>query len=354
MFKKSVLALMMATLATSAFANNPAPTIKADAPNRYVVKKGDTLWDIAGRYLDAPYRWRDIWATNKQVKNPNLIYPNDVLILCVIKGQTLVGVDTGEGCAGVEAQMTNTPKTVAVRPSDEAVTAIPLSAIRQWLDRLIVVSPSDFESSPYVLSSKNSNIVTGVGDKIYVKGAGLVVGQHYGVYKKGKPYVDPATRATIGLETVQVATGTVVAMASNGIASVQITESFGKEIEEGDRVFADIGNAVPPVFYLKPANPSRGGRVVRVNDSIIASGVGGIIAINMGAAEGLRVGDVLAVHQRGIVVRDVRDHDAVVRLPSEEIGLAMVFKTFGQISYAYVLNADQPIKEGDYLTAPSR
>ena len=95
-----------AMLMTTAHANNPPPTIKADAPNRYIVKKGDTLWDISGRYLDSPWRWKEIWATNKQIKNPNLIYPDDILILCVIQGKTLVGVDTGEGCAGIEKQLT--------------------------------------------------------------------------------------------------------------------------------------------------------------------------------------------------------------------------------------------------------
>ena len=60
-----------AMLMSTAQANNPPPTIKADAPNRYIVKKGDTLWDISGRYLDSPWRWKEIWATNKQIKNRN-------------------------------------------------------------------------------------------------------------------------------------------------------------------------------------------------------------------------------------------------------------------------------------------
>ncbi|MBR7552075.1 LysM peptidoglycan-binding domain-containing protein, partial [Mycobacterium tuberculosis] len=72
---------------------------------RYVVKKGDTLWDISGKFLESPWRWKEIWATNKQIRNPHLIYPKDVIILCVIKGQKLVGVDTGEGCAGIEKAM---------------------------------------------------------------------------------------------------------------------------------------------------------------------------------------------------------------------------------------------------------
>ena len=32
-----------ALLMTTAHANNPAPAIKVDAPNRYIVKKGDTF-----------------------------------------------------------------------------------------------------------------------------------------------------------------------------------------------------------------------------------------------------------------------------------------------------------------------
>ena len=96
---KMAKALLLTAFSSSllmsvAHANNPAPTIKADAPNRYVVKKGDTLWDISGRYLDSPWRWKEIWATNTQIKNPNLIYPNDILILCVIQGKTLAARQT--------------------------------------------------------------------------------------------------------------------------------------------------------------------------------------------------------------------------------------------------------------------
>ena len=150
---------------TTAYANNPAPTIKADAPNRYTVKKGDTLWDISGRYLESPWRWKEIWATNKQIKNPNLIYPNDILILCVIQGQTLVGIDTGEGCAGIEKQLTDSGvDAVTVTSVANSIPAIPLTAIQHWLDRSTIVRPEDFNSTPYILASKNRNLITASGD----------------------------------------------------------------------------------------------------------------------------------------------------------------------------------------------
>ena len=342
-----------ALLITSAHANNPAPTIKADAPNRYVVKKGDTLWDISGRYLDSPWRWKEIWATNKQIKNPNLIYPNDVLILCVIKGQTLIGIDTGEGCAGIEKQLTGTVvNTVSVTSIANSIPAIPLTAIQHWLDRSVIVRPADFNSTPYILASKTRNLITASGDKVYAKGVPLIVGQRYGVYREGEKYVEPRTQKIIGLEVTQVASGMVTSVAANGVSSIQLTQSYGKEVREGDRVFVELNNSIPPVFYPTPAEVSRGGMIVRVMDSINSAARGSVVAINLGTAQGAKPGDVLTVYQKGPLVRDTIDNDSQVRLPSEESGMVMVFNSFADISYAYVLSSELPLNVGDQLLPP--
>ena len=50
-------------------------------PKQYIVKKGDTLWDISGVYLDEPWQWPDLWQMNPQIANPHLIYPGDALTL---------------------------------------------------------------------------------------------------------------------------------------------------------------------------------------------------------------------------------------------------------------------------------
>ncbi|MFW2178118.1 MULTISPECIES: LysM peptidoglycan-binding domain-containing protein [unclassified Moraxella] len=349
----ATLALTALTISTVATANNPPPRIKADAPNRYVVKKGDTLWDISGKFLESPWRWKEIWATNKQIKNPHLIYPKDVLILCVIKGQKLVGVDTGEGCAGVEKAMTAPPPPVAQQTVSMAgsVPPIPLSAIEVWLDRTIIVNPTDFNNTPYVLASKNKNIVTGEGNKIYTKGVPLIVGQRYGVYREGEPYIDPATKQVLALEVTQVASGVVTSVAPNGVSSLELKKSYGQEVREGDRVFVEVGHYLPPAFYPKPATVSRGGRVIRLMSSISSVGRDGVIAINLGSRDGASAGDVLAVYQKGSLVQDnfAKIKGGAVRLPSEQIGHVMVFKTFDNISYAYVLDAESPIHSDDYL-----
>lgn len=354
--KALTLSVLLGTsvLTTPAIANNPPPAIKADAPNRYIVKSGDTLWDISGKFLKSPWRWKEIWAANRQIRNPNLIYPKDVLILCTIKGRTLVGIDTGEGCAGVEKAM-KVPASTQTTTVNLAgsIPAIPLSAIEAWLDRTIIVSPDDFKSTPYVLASKNKNLITGAGDKIYARGVPLIIGQRYGVYREGEPYIDPATHQTIGLEVKQVASGVVTDVSANGISSIELKKSFEEEVREGDRVFIEVGNYLPPVFYPQPANVSRGGRIIRVMDSISHAARGSVVAINLGTAEGAKPGDVLAVYQKGALVRDdfaaEKGKGEAVRLPSERTGLVMVFKSFNNISYAYVLEAEVPLNVNDLL-----
>lgn len=351
-----VIATSLALCASAAFANNPPPTIKADAPNRYVVQKGDTLWHISGKYLDNPVRWREIWATNKQIKNPHLIYPNDVLILCIIKGQTLVGVDTGEGCVGVEKQMTAPAPTapVAINSTDNSVPAIPLSNIRHWLTYSVIVDGQDFDNTPYVLASKDGNLITAKGNKIYVKGTPLVVGQRYGVYRRGQPYVDTQTQQVVGLEVTQVAAGVVTNVSSDGVSSLQILDSYNSEVQEGDRVFVEVDAPMPAVFYPAPAEIRRGGMIARTMDGMTTAGKNSVVSINLGAVDGIKPGHILNVYKKGSLVRDVYDNNMPVRLPSELAGQIMVFKAFDRISYAYVLSADVPLKSGDQLLPPEQ
>src|SRR5688572_1370013 len=94
MFKR-LLAVAAAMLLTFAGAVISAE-LRADHPSTYVVQKGDTLWDIAGKFLGQPWLWPEIWQANPQVENPNRIYPGDVLSLVHVDGEPRI-VATSSG-----------------------------------------------------------------------------------------------------------------------------------------------------------------------------------------------------------------------------------------------------------------
>ena len=67
--RKLIISLILCSWALAA----PAATttdLAEGAPDRYVVVAGDTLWTIAKRFLKDPWKWSDLWKTNReQIRN---------------------------------------------------------------------------------------------------------------------------------------------------------------------------------------------------------------------------------------------------------------------------------------------
>ena len=101
--------------------------LRPDHPDRYVVVKGDTLWDISARFLETPWRWPEVWSFNPQIKNPHLIYPGDVVSLVYDEqGRPMLKVARGQPTVKMS------PKVRATRV-DTPISTIPLTAIEQFL-----------------------------------------------------------------------------------------------------------------------------------------------------------------------------------------------------------------------------
>src|SRR5688572_13685713 len=145
MFKRlrTVLAVACLTVATYA----AAVEVNGEHPDTYVVKKGDTLWDIAGRFLKRPWLWPEIWQANPQIQNPHLIYPGDVISLAYL----------------------DRVATVEPGPREDAapINAIALSDIEAFLKDLRVVD--GFEHLPYVVGLEEDRLRAAEGQVAYVR-----------------------------------------------------------------------------------------------------------------------------------------------------------------------------------------
>lgn len=126
-----------AATVTDEAAPAPAPAVTADAvrpdaPSRYTVKRGDTLWDISNLFLRDPWLWPEIWYVNPQVENPHLIYPGDVLALAYgADGSPRVILEQG-GAARLNPRLRSTP-------TEGPIETIPYAAIAGFLSRLAAV-----------------------------------------------------------------------------------------------------------------------------------------------------------------------------------------------------------------------
>ncbi|MTD12170.1 LysM peptidoglycan-binding domain-containing protein [Acinetobacter sp. YIM 103518] len=364
-FKKQILAVCFGVgLGTISIAEaapsrnvNP-PALKVNAPHVYIVKKGDTLWDISKKFLKNPYRWREIWASNKHVKNPHWIFPGDRLLMCTYNGRPIIGKDEGDGCDGIIRRYGN--ETINLQPQvrveslNNTIPVIPLDGIKNWLERSNIVPVNSTKNMPYVVGAKDQRVLAAKGQNIYVRGNGLEIGQRYSVYRENDPYImldAKGKKYNAGLELVEVASGIATKQAGD-ITTLEVTDSYNSEIRRGYFVMQEYEAMLPTLFY--PVNAEEviaGGKVIRVQGSIGAAAVGSVVSLDRGTNQGVKVGHVFNVNELGQAVKDQVTNETI-QLPSENVGSVMVFKAFDNISYAYVLESSLPINVGAALTPP--
>ena len=107
------IVIFLVALLIGAVAGADEVQLRNDHPQTYTVQKGDTLWDIAGRFLTQPWQWPQIWQANPQIQNPNLIYPGDV-----------IGLVYTDGKAGLRVTDRNVKLSPSIRESGHAEAKI--------------------------------------------------------------------------------------------------------------------------------------------------------------------------------------------------------------------------------------
>lgn len=325
--------------------------LREDHPDVYTVVKGDTLWDISGRFLERPWLWPELWRVNPQIENPHLIYPGDRIHLEWVDGQPRLTLERGD--AGRTYRMTpSDTETLEPRirstPLESAIPAIELDAIQGFLVQNRVVAPSVLDAAPYVIEGESERLVLGSGDRVYVRGE-LSDSESYNVVRKGPLYVDPETNEVLGQEATYIGLGHAVGQ-DGDIATMRL-ESTRQEVMPRDRVLPTEERRLASTFFPSAPEQDIDGQIISVFGGVTQVGQFDVVVINKGEREGLEPGDVLAIYKRGALARDPIAQETI-RLPSERAGLMMVFRTFDKLSYGLVLETERPLSVHDQVRNP--
>ena len=327
-------------------------TIREDAPESYVVREGDTLWDISRIFLEEPWRWTELWRVNPEIEDPHLIYPGDTIRLRWVDGEPRLELARGRGARGLRLTPTETVRVeprVRATPLLSSIPTIDLEAIGPFLSANRVVSPAALEAAPYVVQGEGGRILVGANDQLYARGLVADVGDAFAVLRSAGAFVHPDTGEVLGTEAEELGTAQVVA--SDGDVATMLVTASRADIRVGDRVVPTEERAVNSTFFPSAPDQPVDGHMLAVLDGVSQIGQYSIVAVDLGEREGIEVGHVLSVLKAGPLVRDRIAKD-VVRMPSTPAGLLMVFRVFERVSYGIVLQTTRPLEVLDEVTIP--
>jgi hypothetical protein len=371
-FCKSITTLVffLACGVASAQAPSAPLALKPDAPDRYVIVPGDTLWGISTRYTDSPWRWPELWSMNRdQIQNPHLIYPGMVLLLDRARGtlsiegapSTGARITGGPGAGGPGAggpagsASKLSPRVRAESLAKQAIPSIPPSAIEPFLSRPLVIEPDGLEKAPTIVATEKDRVILSAGNSAYVRGITDATEATWYVYRRGDPLVDPDTNRTLGYEAIYL--GTAQLTRPGDPATILLTSAV-QEVNAGDKLVA-AGRAETLSYAPRAPGVQLSGRVMKIYGTVGRVGEAGplqIVSINRGRADGIETGHVLALYSLGGTVRDTTKarnaSDALIKLPDERAGLSFVFRVFDRVSYALVMHVTRPVSPLDVVRTP--
>jgi len=329
-----------------------------DAPDTYVVKPGDTLWDISAVFLRDPWYWPEIWYVNPAIENPHLIYPGDVLRLVYVDGRPRVMV-------GQAGDVRLSPQ-VRSQPLSQAVRTIPRDLLMKFVGRPALLTKDQVKDEPYVIGIRDRHIVGSSENEVY--GRGLEnpgVGSQYSIIHVGDKLEDPDDGDLLGYMGLYAGTAEVIDNTGedeDALAHMRVVD-VGREILQGDKLFPAESTLGPDFVLSAPASEDLDGRVIAVVDGVYVAGRYQVLAINRGERDGLKPGNVVGIFSTGELVRDRYNKGATwrnmatnyrkVRLPTERSGTLLLFTVHDRMSYGLVIEGNVDMRIGDAIKHPS-
>src|SRR5690625_720237 len=283
-----VTAAQPATRSTPAPIAQPVEQVRRNAPFRYVVQPGDTLWDISARFFKSPWLWPELWYDNPYIKNPHLIYPGDIITFAYVNGHPALSISrNGTTVASTAPGVRMVRPKVERTPLAEAVPTIPYDDISALLSKPRVMTLDQYQNAAYVLQPTDGQLVAAVPDSVYARGLDKTVAQgtRYAIVHKAKALKDPETGQTLGYEVLYL--GRAELTAGGDPAPLKLV-STTREIHAGDRLVAAESGIVPTQFPLHTPCTGIQAAIIDVIGGISEVAQYQVVVLDRGKQNGLR------------------------------------------------------------------
>lgn len=341
----AVLALVSAMAVPAAHAQEPAKAPEqAQKPKEHVVRKGDTLWDLARFYLNDPFRWPMIYEANRKVvENPHWIYPLEHLVIVIpqIKRDTLLGVPYGDPVVVAATD------AVGLAPNRSRFYTAPAApreptVLTTEQQRDAIVRPAEWLAAPWLADTArmgiNGHVVASVDprteddklaqtfhprDELYVSARGNV-GDRLLAIRLSRDVegfgwvIEPM--AVLRIDTVGAQTSRAMVM-----------QQFS-DLKVGDLVMPLP--AIPQIATVEPRRVNGGatGRIVDFLHHQEIYGTTDIVFIDLGAARGMQIGDEVVAY----LPQRTAEKDERYTLPEEGIAVMRIIKLTNNTATARV------------------
>ena len=247
-----------------------------------------------------------------------------------------------------------TPHLRAESLARQGIPSIPANLIEPFLTRPLVIEPDGLDRAPTIVGTQADRVILSAGNSAYVRGISSTKEDTWFVYRRGAALIDPETNQTLGYEAIYLGTAQVT---RGGDPATVVLTSAVREVGAGDKL---VAASRPEAINYAPHAPNKkiNGRIMSIYGAgrVGEAGPQAIVTVNRGRADGVEVGHVLALYNRGGTVTDVSKptgaQDAKIQLPDERAGLAFVFRVFDRISYALVMHVSRPVSPLDVVQTP--
>jgi len=358
----------------SILANADELVIRENAPDRYVVVKGDTLWDISNKFFKDPWKWPQIWGLNKDtIKDPHWIYPGNVVFLDLASKTLHIGeLPTTQPPAKTEALLVpdvppvttvkngTTPETISspdlktqklspkirvVTGENDSIASIPASVINAFLAKPLVIETDAIEGAPTLIGSIENRTLLSFGDTAFATGIPDDKGPFWQLYRPGKALIDPDSSQILAYEAIYLGDASI--QKHDKITTLRITKSV-LDIQKGDN-FIQSSVGLPNNYIPRSPSTQIKAKVISIYGGVDQGGQNSIITINKGLRDGVENGHVLALYKES----EASKHKGETYiLPALRYGLIFVFRSFEKVSYALVMQVERTVQLSDSVETP--